>query len=323
MTVIPAWALAGKPREWARMLGITKIAGAIGGMRGRARRRSFLRSRPTIVELALADGVIRATTGTAEEYLRAMSLKDDRHLIDALAVRVRPGDVFWDVGANIGLYALALSKRIGAAGHIQAFEPEPRALRSLVKNIAVNQAAKGPGADRSTSTMTAADGDDAFANIDVIAVALSDVSGTHELHVAKSGADGTHSLVSGTSPRGDDTDVLKDPHGDLPADVGDTRSVTVRTARGDLMIERGAARAPNVIKLDVEGAELQALDGLGAALREPQLRAVLVEVHAAVLWNAGIKDAPRRIARQLEDNGLTRQTWLDASHLLAERPQPI
>ena len=64
------------------------------------------------------------------------------------------------------------------------------------------------------------------------------------------------------------------------------------------------------------------LDGLGDALRDPSLRAILVEVHSAILSDAGIPDAPRQVIDTLRSAGLTRQTWLDASHLLGEREAP-
>src|SRR5271166_6105200 len=37
---------------------------------------------------------------------------------------LRPGDACIDVGANVGTVALALAWRVGAAGHVYAFEPQ-------------------------------------------------------------------------------------------------------------------------------------------------------------------------------------------------------
>jgi FkbM family methyltransferase len=44
-----------------------------------------------------------------------------------------------DVGANIGLFTLALASRIGPGGSVQAFEPDPVNLRLLEENIAINE----------------------------------------------------------------------------------------------------------------------------------------------------------------------------------------
>ena len=51
---------------------------------------------------------------------------------------VGAGDHVAEVGASIGLYALAFAGRVGAAGHVTAFEPDPDSISALEANIAVN-----------------------------------------------------------------------------------------------------------------------------------------------------------------------------------------
>jgi FkbM family methyltransferase len=50
----------------------------------------------------------------------------------------RIGDVVVDVGANIGLYALALAKRVGTEGRVHAFEPDPANFRALDRHCRLN-----------------------------------------------------------------------------------------------------------------------------------------------------------------------------------------
>src|SRR5581483_11355219 len=38
---------------------------------------------------------------------------------------VRPGDVVWDVGANVGYYSRMFSDLVGPTGHVVAWEPSP------------------------------------------------------------------------------------------------------------------------------------------------------------------------------------------------------
>jgi FkbM family methyltransferase len=52
---------------------------------------------------------------------------------------LRPGDVFVDVGANIGAYAVLASAAAGAKTY--AFEPSPAALHALRANVALNHIA--------------------------------------------------------------------------------------------------------------------------------------------------------------------------------------
>jgi FkbM family methyltransferase len=51
---------------------------------------------------------------------------------------VRAGDQIADVGASIGLYALALARRAGPEGRIYAFEPDPQSVKRLQGNVSLN-----------------------------------------------------------------------------------------------------------------------------------------------------------------------------------------
>lgn len=52
---------------------------------------------------------------------------------------LKPGDVFCDVGANIGYYTVIASRLVGPTGRVVAVEPSPAALRLLRDNIAMNR----------------------------------------------------------------------------------------------------------------------------------------------------------------------------------------
>jgi FkbM family methyltransferase len=47
----------------------------------------------------------------------------EEHFHDALVKAVQPGDVVWDVGANIGLYTEQFCEWVGKDGFVVAFEP--------------------------------------------------------------------------------------------------------------------------------------------------------------------------------------------------------
>lgn len=62
----------------------------------------------------------------------------DRREIAFLARRLRPGDVFLDLGAHIGFYSLVVARMVGPAGRVIAVEPEPESFARLLSNAARN-----------------------------------------------------------------------------------------------------------------------------------------------------------------------------------------
>lgn len=56
----------------------------------------------------------------------------------ALRALVQPGDIAFDVGANIGCHALSLAKLVQPAGSVVAFEPIEWAFKKLIRNAALN-----------------------------------------------------------------------------------------------------------------------------------------------------------------------------------------
>ena len=52
--------------------------------------------------------------------------------------RLRPGDLFVDIGANVGYYALLAAKRVGPSGAVVAIEASPSIACRLRENIALN-----------------------------------------------------------------------------------------------------------------------------------------------------------------------------------------
>jgi FkbM family methyltransferase len=57
------------------------------------------------------------------------------HLLERI---LRPGDHFLDVGANIGYFTVFGAALVGHAGHVHAFEPNPRTRELLLRNVRLN-----------------------------------------------------------------------------------------------------------------------------------------------------------------------------------------
>ena len=80
---------------------------------------------------------------------RARPLSDDLYVLlpgrekdvhDAILDPLRPGDVFVDVGANVGYYSVLASARVGSHGGVIAIEGWPDTANALRHNLGLNEA---------------------------------------------------------------------------------------------------------------------------------------------------------------------------------------
>jgi len=92
---------------------------------------------------------------------------------------LRPGDLFMDIGANIGWYTLIGAATVGPNGRVIAFEPEPENFGLLEKNVLANQLEQ---------------------QVNLIQAAVSDVKGTTSLHLSDDNM-GDHRIFGSTEAR--------------------------------------------------------------------------------------------------------------------------
>ena len=204
-------------------------------MGGWFRRRFGARPAEVTVKGGVGDGLVVGTSYSSADYADGTNELPVQEVVrDSLA----PGGVFYDVGANVGFFALVAARLVGPDGAAYAFEPLPHVAAEARANAERN----------------------GLANVEVLEVAASD-------------REGTASLVVTGHPGGATLSA---------ADAGDDAvgSVEVRTVRLDDLVAAGAIRPPDVVKIDVEGVELEVVDGLRRTLAEH--RPVLVcELDAA------------------------------------------
>ena len=183
------------------------------------------------------------------------TLRKEDDMIEDFATSIRSDDVVWDVGANLGVFALLAADR-APNGHVVAFEPfEPTAHR-LEANVELSEPP---------------------APVEVVDIALWNETGWTKLGVDR-------------NELGTQTPTLD------PRD-GQEEIVAIQ-AIGDDLVDQGQLPAPDVVKVDVEGAELPVLDGLEQTLNNCRL--VYVEDHSA-LW--GGEDASEELHDRLEGHG--------------------
>ncbi len=75
--------------------------------------------------------------------LRPLSKIDPTLLRNAIEL-TRPNDIVWDIGANIGLFAFAAAARAGSNGQVIAFEPDTWLVQLLRRSSSVQPEASAP-----------------------------------------------------------------------------------------------------------------------------------------------------------------------------------
>src|SRR5262245_8760310 len=89
-----------------------------------------------------------------------------------LKYALKPGDIFVDVGANIGLFTVLAARYVGAGGAVYAFEPCAKTYQRLLANVELN----------------------GLTNVSCHQAALSDLSGRRDMKVSLDGFDACNSF---------------------------------------------------------------------------------------------------------------------------------
>jgi FkbM family methyltransferase len=147
-----------------------------------------------------------------------------------------PGDCCYDVGANIGIYALWAAGRVGRTGEVHAFEPVPRTRAILARLVERN----------------------GLTQVRVSSAAVATAAGTVGMRVYPDCSGLAHQVFDGAAPE-----------------------LTVPATTLDHHASRH--RPPDLVKIDVEGFELDVLRGAGELLRtrRPALLLEMLPSHLA------------------------------------------
>lgn len=75
---------------------------------------------------------------------------------------------------------------------------------------------------------------------------------------------------------------------------------------------------PDVLKIDVEGFELEVILGMEKTLKNDSVSIIAMEIHFNAMETMGVRNGPKRIIEILKENDFMIK-WIDPSHLLALR----
>lgn len=161
---------------------------------------------------------------------------------------LRDGDIFFDIGANIGLYSNLAAQRVGRMGCVYAFEPTPTTFQRLTDNIQLNNAE----------------------NIKAINAGLSDLTGTMLLKTCIGGMDAWNSFAAHPKIKN-----LKE----VP--------VKVYSFDDFLSMEKMDLSKIALSKIDVEGWEMQVLKGGKNLFSNKEAPVLLIEFTDENSFSAG------------------------------------
>jgi FkbM family methyltransferase len=184
---------------------------------------------------------------TRQEYEDFTRLPEQSILKDLLS-QLQSDDVFYDIGANLGLYSCLVSDVVEPT--VVAFDPHPKNVDRLEQNASLNES-----------------------NISIQRLALAASSGLTQLRL---------------SPGFDLDDLGSAGHTlltDFYDEESDT--ITVEKKRGDEFVAEGDLPPPTVLKIDTEGTEMSVLEGFNSTLARPECRLVYCEVHENRLHSQG------------------------------------
>jgi len=188
--------------------------------------------------------VINIRADTAMDFARATPCRKEPGTVRWIEATVRPGDVFFDIGANVGCYAFIAAAQAPGKVISYAFEPSFSTYNQLCRNVLLNGYQ-----------------DQIFPHM----IALGDATGPSVFNY--------HSLAAGSSlhTAGPSIDYRGNPFSPV------YRQRVLAFTIDDLVADWGFD-PPTHLKIDVDGIELQVLLGARSALADSQLRTVLIEL---------------------------------------------
>ncbi len=171
-----------------------------------------------------------------ESYIDSYLIREgyyESEVLEAILPYLKPGAVFWDIGANFGLHTVT-AKFLHPEVRVVSIEPSPVMATQLLENCKLNNL-----------------------QVDLVNVALSDTAKFQTLHLAESNA-GMTTITPWEQ-------------------ANYSNQMTCWCDTVDRLVEQGIVPQPTVIKIDVEGSELDVFVGMQKVLQNPALNAIVFE----------------------------------------------
>ncbi len=184
------------------------------------------------------------TVTSPAEHLRSLACRKEPWTVAWIEQYVKPSDVFYDVGANVGAYSLLAAKRTGGRARVFAFEPAFPNFPQLCRNIILNGC------------------DDAIVPLPIALAERTSLEHFNYADLERGSA--LHTL-------GLQIDYRTQPF--IPV----YRQPMLAFAMDDL-VDMFRLPVPNHIKIDVDGTELDVLRGARTTLARRAVQSLLIEI---------------------------------------------
>lgn len=181
-----------------------------------------------------------------EYETRLHSCRKEPDTVEWIETFLKSGDVLFDVGANVGAYSLVAAKFFDGAVKVYAFEPAFLNYTQLCKNVYLN------GCQGSVIPLP-------------IALSGKTALGVFNYHNLIPGG-ALHTLGAAVDHKGETFVPAFTQH--------------ILGYRLDDLIRQFGIPVPSHIKIDVDGIEMEVLEGARETLSNPSLRSVIVELEA-------------------------------------------
>lgn len=245
--------------------------------------------------IPLLEKLRRFRTMPDDPFWFRVELLTDRHERETTTLLpdyVRPGMTVLDVGAHAGYYACRFARLVGQGGRVIAVEPHPRTFAILKDNVA------------------------RFGNVTPVQAAAAEAEGTAELHdyLMMSASGSLHydeSMAELQKSHTAESDVAPRLSGEFAA-----LTFTVRTLPLDaLLAEHGIDRV-DVVKMDIEGAEMGALAGLQTTIQNSPNLTLIMEYNPQAL--KAFDHVPQDALRAVMAMGFTRAHMIEPDSSLTD-----
>ncbi len=191
-----------------------------------------------------------------------LELLTNRHEAETTRVfdrLLRPGMTVLDIGAHVGYYTRRCAEKVGPSGRVIAFEPHPRTYQLLLHNIR------------------------RWPNVTPLQLAVAETEGTAELYdyLMMSASGSLHydeAMRDLQQAQLSDSDIAPRIATHFPVET-----FTVRTRPVDDCLRDMGITEVDVIKMDIEGAEIGALRGMRATIAASPRLALVMEYNPQAL----------------------------------------